>query len=123
LSICEQLGQEPDPDKMPLETSELPEELQVAFFVHNLLSDRWDGASGTYLGKQYSEFDLVCNLLNIDSPRDTFLWVKRYDTHLVNYRLEKQERRRKEEEKKAKQKSNSAGGNPFVHNVSNHERY
>ena len=37
--ICEQLGQEPDPTQMPLEPSDFPEEVQVAFFMFSLLPD------------------------------------------------------------------------------------
>jgi hypothetical protein len=51
--LCEQLGQDPDPNKMPLEASAFPYEVQVAFFMFDLLSDRWDGMSGTYLGKDW----------------------------------------------------------------------
>ncbi len=32
LLLCEQLEQEPDPDKMPLDASVFPPEVQVAFF-------------------------------------------------------------------------------------------
>ena len=39
LRLCEQLGQEPDPAKMPLEISVFPEEVQVAFFVYDRLSE------------------------------------------------------------------------------------
>ena len=57
--MCEQLGQVPDTAKMPLEPSAFPEEVQVAFFIFSLLSDRWEGMSGTYLGKNWSEFDTI----------------------------------------------------------------
>ena len=43
LEICEQLGEEPDPQKMPLTESDFPTEVQVAFFMFNLLSDVWEG--------------------------------------------------------------------------------
>ena len=39
LLMCEQLGQVPDPAKMPLEPSAFPEEVQVAFFVFDLLEE------------------------------------------------------------------------------------
>mgnify|MGYP003657029893 CR=1 FL=1 len=48
----ERLGREPDPAKAPLEKSHFPFEVQIAFFVHSLLPERWDGASGSYLGKK-----------------------------------------------------------------------
>ena len=54
LKLCEQLGQEPDPEKMPLDASVFPAEVQVAFFVFGLLPDRWDSMSGCYMGKDWS---------------------------------------------------------------------
>ena len=54
LRICEQTGEEPDPKKMPPDRSEFPKEVQEAFFIHDLLPDRWEGMSGSYLGKDYS---------------------------------------------------------------------
>ena len=39
MLLCEQLGQEPDPDKMPLELSDFPGEVQVAFFMFSLLPE------------------------------------------------------------------------------------
>ena len=69
LLICEQLGQEPDPTKMPLELSEFPEEVQVAFFMFSLLSDDWDGTSGTYMGKKWEPLDYYFNLYDIDDKK------------------------------------------------------
>ena len=59
LKICEQLGQEPDPDKMPLDSSDFPYEVQVAFFISNYLEDIWDGMSGSYLGKRYGSVEYL----------------------------------------------------------------
>ena len=36
LKICEELGEEPDPNKMPPEMSDFPYEVQMAFLIHNL---------------------------------------------------------------------------------------
>ena len=62
LMLCEQLGQEPDPNRMPLEASAFPSEVQVAFFMFDLLSDRWDGMSGMYLGKDWSSAQFLFKL-------------------------------------------------------------
>ena len=59
LDICEQKGIEPDPDEMPPTMGDYPLEVQVAFLLHDLLPDRWEGMSGTFMGKDYSIiFDL-----------------------------------------------------------------
>ena len=47
---------------MPLELSELPEEVQVAFFMFSLLPDHWEGMSGTYMGKYWDGLDYFFKL-------------------------------------------------------------
>ena len=63
LRICEELGQEPDPAKMPLEPSEFPEEVQVAFFIYEFLEDHWEGMSGTYLGKHWNNLNIYLSFI------------------------------------------------------------
>ena len=100
--MCEQLGQEPDPSKMPLEASSFPQEVQVAFFMFDLLSDRWDGMSGTYLGKDHSNIDFLLNLYEIDDKKDVIYFLKAYENLVINKRAEEAEKRRKAAERKAK---------------------
>ena len=116
--MCEQLGQEPDPEKMPLEESDFPDEVQVAFFVHSLLTDCWEGMSGSYLGKNYEEYTLIVELFDISEAREIFMLVKRYDAHLMNYRAEEQEKKRKRDEQIAKQKASAKNGNLVTNVVS-----
>ena len=92
---------------MPLEPSEFPEEVQVAFFVFDLLPDRWDGMSGMYMGKDWSSMEFLLNLYQIDERRDTVLFAKMYETILVNARAEELQKQRKEEERKAKAQAGS----------------
>ena len=62
---------------MPLSQSEFPIEVQVAFFVFDLLSDVWEGMSGTYMGKDWSglKFSYLEEFLLVDisdyDPNDT----------------------------------------------------
>ena len=99
---------------MPLEFSDFPEEVQVAFFMFNLLSDRWDGMSGTYLGKDWNSLELLFSLHNVEDTREIFLFMKMYEGLLVKNRSEEAERKRKA----AERKSNSAGGGKnYTHNV------
>ena len=100
--MCEQLGQEPDPSKMPLEASSFPQEVQVAFFMFDLLSDRWDGMSGMYLGKDHSNIDFLLNLYEIDDKKDVIYFLKAYENLVINKRAEEAEKRRKAAERKAK---------------------
>ena len=55
---------------MPLDASVFPEEIQVAFFMHNLISDKWDGMSGTYLGKNWIETVQIFDIYEIENKKE-----------------------------------------------------
>ena len=112
IRICEQLGEEPDPQKMPLTESDFPDEVQVAFFMFNLLSDVWEGMSGSYMGKDWSGCDLLFSTYEVEDKRNTLYFMKMYERLTMNFRFEEAERKRKAEERKAK-----SGGKNFTHNV------
>ena len=97
--LCEQLGQDPDPNKMPLEASAFPYEVQVAFFMFDLLSDRWDGMSGTYLGKDWGSADFLFKTYNFDvHKKDVIYYAKLYENLVIKAKMEQQ----KAKEKRAK---------------------
>lgn len=110
--MCEQLGQEPDPTKMPLELSDFPEEVQVAFFMFSLLPDYWEGMSGTYMGKHWNGVEYFFNVYEVDNPKTILYIMKLYERTIVEYRADKAEKKRKAEERKA-----ASGGKNFTHNV------
>tara|TARA_B110000208_G_scaffold185110_1_gene239816 strand:+ start:1228 stop:1548 length:321 start_codon:yes stop_codon:yes gene_type:complete len=103
----------PDPEKMPLDPSDFPVEVQVAFFVFSLLEDNWEGMSGTYMGKTWNNIEYFFNLYEVDEPRTILYIMKVYESILVSFRSEEAEKRRKAEERK----SSSGGGKNFTHNV------
>ena len=107
------MGEEPDPEKMPLDPSDFPVEVQVAFFVFSLLEDNWEGMSGTYMGKTWNNIEYFFNLYEVDEPRTILYIMKLYESILVSFRSEEAEKRRKAE----KRKSSSGGGKNFTHNV------
>ena len=98
---------------MPLETSAFPAEVQVAFFIFDLLSDRWDGMSGTYLGKDWSSIDFLLNLYEVEQPKIIVYFMKTYEILLVNHRAEEADRKRQAEERKR----NASRGKNFTHNI------
>jgi hypothetical protein len=112
--MCEQLGQEPDPAKMPLAYSDFPEEVQVAFFIFSMLTDNWEGMSGTYMGKNWDSLEYLFKLYEIENPKQIFFFMKVYETVLVSYKAEEADKKRKAEERKAK---SAGGGNNYTHNV------
>lgn len=108
------MGEEPDPDKMPLSTSVFPEEVQAAFFVFNLMPDKWDGMAGAYLGKEWSSFEYIVKIYDLGNARDIFFFTKIYENLLVKYRSKQAEEKQKAEKRKQKA---SGGGKNFTHNV------
>ena len=111
--LCEQLGQEPDPTKMPLELSDFPEEVQVAFFMFSLLPDHWEGMSGTYMGKYWDGINYFFKLYEVENPRTILYIMKMYENILVEDRAQKADRKRKQ----AEQRSKAGGGKSYTHNV------
>jgi len=112
LLLCEQLGEEPDPTKMPLEPSDFPEEVQVAFFMFSLLPDHWEGMSGTYMGKYWDGLDYFFKVYQIENPRIVLYFMKLYEREIVLYKADQADKKRKAEERKAK-----SGGKNYTHNV------
>lgn len=99
---------------MPLDSSSFPEEVQVAFFIFSLLSDYWEGMSGTYLGKHWSGLEYIFDLYNIDNPKIIFFFMKMYEGVLIQHRAEQSDKKRKADERKAK---SAGGGKSYTHNV------
>ena len=83
--MCHQLDQEPDPDEMPPELSDFPLEIQEAFLIHAMLPDRWDGASGSYMGKDWSPLRDLLNLQNVHDKITTVYFLKHIEScHSIN---------------------------------------
>lgn len=100
---------------MPLDLSELPDEVQVAFFIYSLLPDHWEGMSGTYMGKYWDGIDYYFKIYGVDDPQTILYIMKMYEGEIVAHRAEEAEKRRQAEERKAKQAG--GGGKRFTHNV------
>mgnify|MGYP000025105917 FL=1 len=112
ILICEQLGQEPDPDKMPIEISGFPTEVQVAFFVFSFLEDRYEGMSGQYMGKNWNNIQYLFELFEVHDRREVLYIMKIYENIIVKYQSDKSDRKRKADERKS-----AGGGKTFTHNV------
>jgi len=89
---------------MPLEASAFPQEVQVAFFMLDLLSDRWDGSSGNYLGKDWSAVNFLFDLYGFDDKKDIIYFMKIYENLVIAERAEIADKKRKAAERKAKSK-------------------
>ena len=74
--MCEQLGQEPNPDEMPPDDSMFPLEVQEAFYVHTMLPDKWDGSSGSYMGKDWSALGDILEITGIEDKQVVCFFLK-----------------------------------------------
>jgi len=110
--MCEQLGVDPDPKRLPPSLNVFPEEVQNAFIVFNHMPDRWDGASGTYLGKDWSSIEFFLNLFEIEDKKVVVFFLSKVESFYSKAMNEKIEQKRKQQERKAK-----AGGKKYAHNV------
>jgi len=99
---------------MPLSSSDFPEEVQVAFFIFSVMTDRWDGTSGMYLGKDWNNLDYIFELYEIEERKEMFFYLKMYENIVVGYKAEEVEKKRKAEERK---RNSSGGGKNYTHNV------
>ena len=93
LALCEQLNQEPDPEKMPPSLDNYPSEVQSAFFIHSMLPDRWDGASGSYFGKDWAPILSLLNIYQIENKSEVTTWVKqieRFHSEMLNEKAKQQ---------------------------------
>ena len=97
---------------MPLELSDFPEEVQVAFFMFSLLPDHWEGMSGTYMGKYWDGIDYFMKLYEVRDKKTVLYFMKVYENKLVQNRAQDQERKRKAEQQKVK-----GGGKHYTHNI------
>ena len=103
----EALGKEPDPEKMPLEQADFPVEVQLAFFMHSLLPDRWEGMSGSYLGKDWAAIGALLEIHNVEDRKEVIYFLKYIDLYNTNQMNDKLEKRRKADERR---ESNKSGG-------------
>ena len=99
---------------MPLELSDFPEEVQVAFFMFSLLPDHWEGMSGMYMGKYWDGIEYFFRVWEVEDTKTTLYLMKLYESKLVAFRAEQAERKREAEKRKAK---SGGGGKNYTHNV------
>ena len=94
---------------------DFPSEVQVAFLLYSYMTDSYEGMSGTYMGKDWGNFEFLLELHEIDNKMDIFYFCKLIELSMVKYQSEQSDAKQKAEERRAK---NSAGpGQTYTHNV------
>ena len=109
LAVCERLGKEPDLNKMPMQIESFPYEVQAAFYIHDILPDRWDGSSGSYMGKDWSAVGTL--LERYTENQDTILFfLKTIDNIRISVLNEQLQAQRDREDRKSQGKMNFPKG-------------
>ena len=80
--------------------------------MFDLLSDVWEGMSGTYMGKDWSHCDQLFDIWKVDDPKTIMYFMKVYERIIMQDKAERSERKRKQGERKAE-----SGGKNYTHNV------
>lgn len=66
LAMCEQLGDEPDPEKMPPGIEDMPEIVHIAITIFNRLGDKVYPEIG-YTGKDYTNLNHYIKIYKVDN--------------------------------------------------------
>jgi len=98
--MCEQMGWEPDENRIPIDPSALSLEAQHALVLLNALPDKWEGMSGAWMGKDYSGLAAIMDIYNMEDKRAVFELLQVCERELGKY----YEQKRKEQESLAKAK-------------------
>ncbi len=100
LVVCERLGKEPDYNKMPIDDGDFPYEVQLAFLLHSVLPDRWDGSSGSYQGKDWSAVGSLLDIYQIEDKKTVTFFLKNVDVLTSNQINKEIDKKRKKSESK-----------------------
>lgn len=65
LTMCEQLGREPNPDEIPPDWEDFPDIIQVGINIFNMLGDRVFPEIG-YVGKDYTSLPQYIEIYDIE---------------------------------------------------------
>ena len=103
LNICEQMGVEPSEESMPVSPEGFPYEVQLAITLYSFLNDRYEGMSGTFLGKDWTLWPYLMEQNKVQDEKEVLLFAKMYEAAIMEFRHDKAAQERKTAERKAKQ--------------------
>jgi hypothetical protein len=99
FNLCEQLGKEPDPDEIPPDIDDFPEDVKNAIITFGKLGDRIVADVG-YIGKDYTSLPIHMSLLHLYN-KDLFVeTLLRLDERVIKKSAEEMRRERKKLERK-----------------------
>lgn len=83
---------------MPPSRGDLPYEIQIAFSIHDMLPDRWDGMSGSYFGKDLSALGTILDIYEVEDKKQCVFWLKNIEalnSRSINERMNQERKRPK----------------------------
>ena len=101
LSMCEQLGKDPNPEEMPPDWEDFPLDVQMAIAIFNTLGDRVYPEIG-YVGKDYTNLPVLIDIHGVED-KDLLMEVL---TFLDSRAIKQSSERMKAEYDKLKRNSN-----------------
>jgi len=107
------LGEEPDPRRMP-QTTSYPEEVQVAFFIYSFLPEKFEGMSGTYIGKEWTSCEFLFEVYEVEDRKTAIYFMKLLERLSVKKASKDAERKQKQKERRS---MTDSGGKKYTHNV------
>lgn len=93
LKICEQTGEEPNPDKIPPTLEDFPYDVQAAIIVFSKLGDRVEGNVG-YLGKDFTTLPLHMKIMKVDNEEIFLETLLKLDQRLIERSAQELQRER-----------------------------
>ena len=94
------MGVEPKEEDVPKDPSTFSLEAQQALIMLNVLPDKWEGMSGTWVGKEYAGLLDIMDLYQIEDKKQVFELLKVCEDELGKFYAEK--RKQQEQLSKAK---------------------
>lgn len=92
---------------MPLEPQDFPYEVQVAFFIYDILPDIWEGMNGVFLGKDLNTIEYMFDLYEVEDRKNVFYFFRIYENLQMNKINTDRENKKVAEERRHKAKSAS----------------
>jgi hypothetical protein len=92
------MGNEPNPDEIPVEIDDLPEELQTIFDLYTKLPDRWDTFNGVYQGKDLTCLGVILDIKKVEdraTALDLILMIDAAREHQLAKKRKQAEQRKK----------------------------
>lgn len=75
----EQLGKEPVESEIPLDLDDLYPTVQNYITLFSYLPDRYEGMSGTYMGKDYSCLGTYLDIFEVKDKKEALMFLSKLD--------------------------------------------